>query len=43
VGIVRTKGTKRFSLDKGKNWFSICLNLIPKRFGFYIWFEWYRV
>ena len=43
IGIIRTKGTKFFSVRKYENGFDFCLNLIPKVFGFYIWVELQKV
>ena len=37
IGIVRTKGRKFIDLTRYENGFDFVLNLIPKKFGFYLW------
>jgi len=39
IGMVKTKGRKRFYIEKYENGFAFGLNLIPKVFGFYVWLE----
>ncbi len=37
IGIVRTKGRKFIDLTRYENGFDFVLNLIPRKFGFYLW------